>query len=214
MPNYDYSAKYESLHILDYVCILISFLLISLPLLFGIINQNVFNQVAQKEFHMTQLKNALDSFFIASSNVPSERKYPISVCSGQPNEVDYEYTLARHISGAETNLNTFAYIKEKDFPFDPYGVYSTTKNNRPIKLRPCDSVFSKEDDVNKVYSGNLKSCNFQKSHPDSKFRNCYIYGTDNGGFVYQLGYYDEIKDKYVIFTKRREEKESRSVVDR
>ncbi len=217
MSDYDYSSysggDLQSLHILDFICLFIAICSVTIPLYFGITSQNVANQVAQKQFQISQVQKALDSYFVGSSNIPGERKYPISLCSGQPNEVDYEYTLLRHLSGQEVNLNNFAYISAKDFPLDPFGSYSTTKTNRPIKLRICEGVFD-QNNPNQVYPGNLRSCNFQKNHPNTQYRNCYLYSTDNRGFEYQLAYYDEVKDQYVIFTKNREQKPKRTVVDR
>jgi hypothetical protein len=217
MSDYDYSSygggDFQTLHILDFICLFLVLCLVTIPLYLGITSQNLANQVDQKKFQIAQVQKALDSYFVASSNIPGERKYPTSVCSGQPNEVDYEYTLLRHLSGQETKLNNFAYINDKDFPLDPFGYYSNTKNNRPIKLRICEGVFD-QSNSNQVYPDNLRSCNFQKNHPDTKYRNCYLYSTDNRGFEYQLAYYDEVKDQYVIATKNREQKATITVVDR
>ena len=212
--NYNSGGEWESLHILDFILLIISVCLIFIPVWIGVSSQNIRNQITQKERDMNQVILALNNFFKASSNIPSERKYPISVCSGQPNEVDYEWTLNRHLTGKEVNVEPFAHITPNDFPLDIWGEYSMTTNNRPIKLRSCDGVLGSPNANNLVYSTGAKSCNFAKINANTKFRNCYLYSTDNRGFRYQLAYYNEEIDKYILFTKNREAKMVRSIVDR
>jgi hypothetical protein len=212
--TYDVGIGIGRLRILDYLLLFISLLLIVLPFINGISYQNMDNINAQKEKDFAQLNKALTYFFESSSSIPSQRKYPISVCSGQPNEVDFEYTLRRHLTGKIKELDNFEHIKDENFVSDRLGFYSVNTNERKVKLRDCDQVFGVEIGNNKVYDNGYKSCNFQKDSKDTTLRNCYLYASDNRGFQYQLAYYDEKTDKYNIFTKFREDDIKRTSANR
>ena len=210
MVDYNYS-NFESrnildgIRLLDKIVIFVAFFFIFIPLIIGIVLQNSNNENIQKEQDMKQINMALGFFYSNSSNIPSERKYPISLCSGQPNEVDYEYTLRNYLTGRRTEVETSAYILESDFPNDKMGVFSQKNNERQIKLRACEQVFDLESKNDFVYNNGSKSCNFDFRNTDKKFRNCYLYASNSEGSSYQLSYYDQKEDKFVIFTKNRQE---------
>jgi hypothetical protein len=212
--NDDFSGLDFRLHILDYLILVICFVLLFVPTIIGFLEQSTLNKVAQKDQDINQVIKALDSYFVASDSYPEDRKYPISNCSGQPNEVDYEYTLKNHLAGKVTQLNNFAYIKENDFPKDPFGIYSVRNNERKIKLRNCDQVFKREDNNDLIYDSGSSSCNFQRDSKNESLRSCYLYGSDNRGSQYQLAYYDENLDKYVVYTKIRNTKLVKTLIAR
>jgi hypothetical protein len=219
MADYNYSdystqTSFEVLHILDYLLLLVSVALIFFPLFRGISIQNAANENLQKEHDLKQISKALNFFYINSSNIPSERKYPTSQCSGQPNEVDYEYTLHNYLTGKRKNIDTASYINEADFPNDPFGVFSVKNSERKIKLRRCEQVFQNETQNDLVYNNGAKSCNFDLNNKETKYRNCYLYGTNTGGTKYQVSYYDQVTDKFVIFTRSRDDEVVRSTAAR
>jgi hypothetical protein len=203
--NYNNSNNFERLHILDYFLLLIGMVIVIAPFFVGYTSQIAVNQTTQKERHFKEIFKSLDGYFVDSNSIPSERQYPISLCTGQPNEVDFEYTLRNHLTGKVKEIINHAYIKDKDYPLDPYGVYSQAKQERQLPLRKCEQVFGIQNSTNLIYDNNYKSCNYKRDSQNTKYRNCYLYATDEKGFKYQLAFYDENKDMYIIYTKYRDE---------
>jgi hypothetical protein len=208
--NINDSGSYERLHILDYLLLLIGLLLVITPFIVGYSSQISLNQTSQKERHFKEIFKSLDSYFTDSNSIPSDRQYPISLCTGQPNEVDYEYTLRNHLTGKVKEIINHPYINDNNYPLDPYGVYSETKTDRKLPLRKCDQVFGIQNSTTQIYDNKYKSCNYKRDSTDTRYRNCYLYATDEKGFKYQLAFYDENKDMYVIYTKYRDEPTTRT----
>lgn len=201
-----FSSFLNGLHLLDFVLLFISLVVIVTPFGFGIYAQNISNGIVQKEQDIGQIIIALDQFFANSSTVPSKRLYPIGACGNKPNEVDYEYTLKQHLLGKVTNLDTHIYISEPDFPNDKQGNFSTKISQKQISTRDCPKVFSRnKNNTDLVYNDGSLSCNFGKDGADTKYRNCYLYSTDQLGFEYQLSYYDSSNERFVIYKKNREQ---------
>jgi hypothetical protein len=205
----------SGLHLLDFVLLVLSFVLIVTPFGIGIYGQNNSNQIIQKEHDLGQVILALDQFYSNSSKTPSQRLYPIGACGDKPNEIDYEYTLQQHLTGKITSLDNHAYITEGNFPMDRFGVYSQKLDQRKAPLRDCSKVFSKnKNSENLVYKDGYQSCNFAKDASDSSFRSCYLYATDKTGQEYQLSYYDGNLDQFVIYKKYRDDRITKRYVNR
>jgi hypothetical protein len=203
--NYSDSSNFERLHLLDYILLLLGIIIVVSPFFAGYSSQIAVNQTVQKERHFKELFKSLDSYFVDSNSIPSARVYPKSLCTGQPNEVDFEYTLRNHLTGKVKEIINHAYIKDQDFPLDPYGEYSYTATERKTPLRNCEQVFGIQSTKSQIYDNNYKSCNYKRDSKDTKFRNCYLYATDEKSFKYQLAFYDEDKDKYIIYSKYLDE---------
>ncbi len=200
------SSFLNGLHLLDFVLLFLSFVIIVTPFSFGIYTQNINNGIIQKEQDIGQIIIALDKFFVNSNIVPSKRLYPIGVCGDKPNEIDYEYTLRQHLLGKVINIDTHAYISETDFPNDKQGSFTSKITDRKTPIRECPKVFSRnKNNTNLVYNDSSTSCNFGKDGADAKYRNCYLYSTDQLGFEYQLSYYDSSNERFVIYKKNRDQ---------
>jgi hypothetical protein len=195
--------SYDRLHFFDYVFILISAICLLCAIVFGIIEQNQLNEITKKQNDIEQVVKALDMYYIDSSKIPSERKYPVAVCNGKPNEVDFEYTLKTALGGKVKSQNNFAYIKPDDFPYDTSGEYANKLSDKKVKLRDCPRVFGTKKDF--IYADQSQSCSFDAVNVDDKYRSCYIYASDSLGFQYQIGYYDQYKNTYTIYTKTRDQ---------
>lgn len=206
---YDYqnslndNYNYDRFHFFDYVLILISTVLLICAIFYGVVEQNQVNEITKKSNDIAQVIKALDMYYVDSSKIPSERKYPIAVCNGKPNEVDFEYTLKNALGGKIKSQNNFAYIRASDFPYDTSGEYANKLSDKKIKLRECPKVFGNKKDY--IYSDQSQSCSFDSSSLNNKYRSCYIYASDNLGFEYKIGFYDQYKSTFTIYTKTRDQ---------
>jgi hypothetical protein len=199
--NYDY----DRFHFFDYVMILISIVCLVCAVFYGVVEQNRVNEITKKNNDIDQVISALDLYYTDSSKIPSERKYPIAVCNGKPNEVDFEYTLKNALAGKIVSKSTYDYIKEKDFPFDTSGEYATRLTDKKIKLRDCPKVFGNIKTQDYIYPDRSQSCSFESTNIDNKYRSCYIYSSDNLGFEFQIGFFDQYKDTFTVYTKTRDQ---------
>jgi hypothetical protein len=132
--------NYDRFHFFDYVLLLISTVCLVCAIFFGIVEQNQVNEITKKQNDIVQITKALEMYYSDSSKIPSERKYPIAVCNGKPNEVDFEYTLKNALGGKVKSQSNFAYIDPKDFPVDTSGEYALKLAEKKVKLRDCPKV--------------------------------------------------------------------------
>ena len=206
---YDYqnslndNYNYDRFHFFDYVLILISSICLICAVFYGIVEQNQVNEITKKQNDISQIIKALDLYYADSSKIPSMRKYPIAVCNGKPNEVDFEYTLKNSLGGKVKSQNNFAYIKSDVFPYDTSGEYANKLSDKKVKLRDCPRVFANKKDF--IYPDQSQSCSFDAANINNKYRSCYIYASDNLGFQYQIGYFDQYKKTYTIYNKIRDQ---------
>ncbi|MEM1312088.1 MAG: hypothetical protein AAGF07_01340 [Patescibacteria group bacterium] len=167
-------------------------------------SQNAVNRDRQRLQDISQVVNGLNEFYINSNTIPSQRAYPKAICSGSLNEVDFEFTLKRHLTGQVIELDTHKYIREEDFPRDNRGVYSTTFGEREIPYR-CVEKLNSSKDINpqtQIYNDNTLSCNFSQA---SNLRKCYLYTSSTNGDLFRLGYWQESANRFVTYRKFRDE---------
>ncbi len=196
--QYNNNKPTNGLNLFEKFLIIITLIPLVLGFVKGFGEQNTLNKDDRKRQDITEVMKALDLFYLNSAPIENTRKYPVSKCSGQLNEVDFEYTLAQNLTGQNPKDDTNVYINPKDFPTDPFGTYSVKKLERKLPYRNCPSVQKVENDNILVYKFGQKSCNFQIG---SSFLNCYIYSTDQNGISYKIGYYSEPRGGFVIWDK-------------
>jgi hypothetical protein len=208
---YDYenslndNRQYDRFHFFDYVLLAIACIALVTAIVYGVIEQNQVNEITKKTNDITEITKALDLYYNDSNKVPSERKYPVAVCNGKPNEIDFEYTLRNALAGKNQSLSTFGYIDNKNFPFDTSGEYASRIVDKKVKLRDCTKIFGNKKPVDYIYSDQSNSCNFDKENVNNKYQSCYLYSTDNLGFEYKVGYFDQYKNSYTIYSKIRDQ---------
>ncbi len=202
--NYNYNKKLNSLEkITIAICV---FILIGVGL-FGFISQTAANRDTQKVEDISQVLIALEQFYNNSSTIPSQRAYPVSVCSQKPNEVDYEYTLSEYLSGSREKFDSHTYIQKQSFPNDPWGQYSTIYSQNRVTTRDCPGVFISEEQnpEDNIYSDRRASCNFNNGDRTQRtLRNCYLYGSSSNGDSFELAYYSESNGRFVIYSRYRD----------
>jgi hypothetical protein len=159
---------------------------------------NAINRDQQRRSDISQVQNALDNFYLNTSNIPSRRFYPVAICSGDLNEVDFESTLRNFLTGQKPEVDPHVYIKPENFPKDRWGVYSSTFVERKVPFR-CPNILPAGSTG---YPDNTPSCNFS---PTRRIRQCYIYTSSNNGDTYQIGYWSEAQNKFVIYKRFRQE---------
>ena len=148
---YDYSqyntnTQSGGLNLFEKFLILVMIIPLIISFLKGFADQNILNKDDRKRQDITEVMKAIDLSYLNSAPIENTRKYPASKCSGQLNEVDFEYTLNRSLTGRSPKEDTNIYINPKDFPVDPFGDYSTKKSERKIPFRSCPSVQKVEND--------------------------------------------------------------------
>lgn len=188
---------------------IIEAIMILIPIVIGLIFFSLTFQVHardnQKEDDLDQIIQALRLFYINSSNVEASRVYPIALNS-QLNEIDFEYTLRRHLTG-QTSLDRHAYIPSNKFPTDPWGVYSKDFTDRPVPYNRLDKLPFGTEQVE--YIEGYSSCNFNPSQ--EKFSRCYLYTSSGNGESFQLAYYSEVREGFVIYSEARNNSEKASI---
>jgi hypothetical protein len=203
--QYDYS-KYNTntvqsgLNLFEKLILIVVLIPLIVFFIQGFSEQNTFNKDDRKKQDILEVIKGLDLFYLNSATLESNRNYPVSKCSGQLNEVDYEYTLNRSLTGRNLKEDTNIYIDPKDFPNDPFGNYAVKKLDRKVPFRTCPSIQKNESDNILVYKSSEKSCNFSITE-SQKLPNCYLYSTDQNGLSYKIGYYSEQKKGFVIWDK-------------
>ncbi|MBC7472099.1 MAG: hypothetical protein H7196_02450 [candidate division SR1 bacterium] len=204
--NYSYE-DYQYFNGFELIIIIISIVALVVLFIYGIIFVGPANRNSQRIFDMNQASLALDSFYLNSSTIPSERYYPISSCDAAINSADYEYTLREYLTGKKIEKETRVYINPNDWRSDPWGTYSKTIGERKIPMKCQDLLQLNSSDKNQIiYSDSSSSCNYSSIQSNKAYYQCYLYGSSVNGDKYSLGYYNEEKNQMVIITKRRTEK--------
>ncbi len=201
-----YSKRLNGLEI---ITILTSVILLIIVFVFGFVNGQQSNEDAQRLAHIRQVTSALTEFYNNSSAVPSQRSYPIALCSADANEVDFELTLRLSLTGQIKEKDIHAYIQPDNFPTDPSGVYSKSLGKRTVPYR-CPSILPASATSNQssnIYSDGWDSCNFNKTRNPK----CYLYASSNNGDTFTVGYYSQLNNKFVLFTKFRDQEPVRSL---
>jgi hypothetical protein len=203
--QYDYSQYSTSpaqsgLNLFEKLILIMMLIPLIIFFVSGFAEQNIVNKDDRKRQDITEVMKGLDLFYLNSSTLENSRNYPVSKCSGQLNEVDFEYSLNRSLTGRNLKEDTNIYIDSKDFPTDPFGQYSVKKAERKVPFRTCPSIQKNENDNILVYKSSEKSCNFSITETQ-KLPNCYLYSTDQNGLSYKIGYFSEQKKGFVIWDK-------------
>lgn len=197
LDKYDlYKGK---LNLLEVTVILFCIIAIIGVFVFGFFTQSTKNRDIQRVNDLQQILLALDSFYKNSSIDPSQKYYPIANCSAQLNEVDFEYSLKQYLTGQKIEKEPHQYIKPDDFPKDPWGVYSQKFADRKIKIRDCPKIFLTQNKVDNIYQDGSLGCNFNRKIAD--YRKCYLYTSSSNGDKFELAYYSEQTENFVVYSK-------------
>lgn len=201
--NYSYS-EYRRTNGLEIIVIVLSIAALVGVFCWGLFGKNTENRDKQREKDINQIILALDDFYKNSSTIPSQRAYPISNCSESANEVDFEFTLKRYLTGLVQEKDSHVYIQPDDYPKDRWGEYSDTFAQRKVNYRCPEKLNLPNGTSNntRIYA-NYPSCNFSQA---KKYFKCYLYTSSNNGDTFRVGYYKESDQSFVIFKKFREEK--------
>jgi hypothetical protein len=198
------SYQRKKLNMLEKITISISVVVLVVISIFGFWSQNTRNRDAQREEDIAVILEAINSFYVNSNLVPSQRTYPVADCSEKLNEVDFEFTLRQYLGGLRPAYDPHTYINPDNFPNDPWGSFSVNLNERETELRNCPKIFNERTLTGQtVYSDSYPSCNFDQSR--STFRKCYLYTSSNNGDSFELAYFSEAQGGFVIYSRFREE---------
>src|SRR6476659_7919668 len=138
--NYNsYSSSFRRINGLELIVIVIGILSLIGVFTWGLFSTNTENRDKQRLHDIDQVLIALDNFYSNSSTIPSQRFYPVSICSADLNEVDFESTLKNYLTGKKPEVDTHQYIAPENFPADNWGVYSKTFAERKIPFR-CPNI--------------------------------------------------------------------------
>jgi hypothetical protein len=202
-----YTTGFKKFNGLELIVILLSFVAIVGVGLWGFFAANTRFRDEQRADHINQVIVALDQFYLNSSLQPSRRRYPISVCSNNLNEVDYESTLRLHLTGQRPDLDSHAYISQEDFPRDPWGTYSTVFSQKEVPFR-CPNIFPTGPETPK-YTDDYPACDFSSQ---LDYTNCYLFTSSVNGDSYQIGYWSEVNNAFIVFSRFREDFIETSIV--
>jgi hypothetical protein len=193
----------QNINLLEGGLIVFCIFLLIVSGLWGFFSQGAKIRDKQRIYEISQVLDALDNFYYNSNTFPTQRAYPIAQCSGRLNEVDFEFTLKQILGGQKPQLDNHPYIKNENFPKDNWGIYSQSPKERKTKLLDCPKLFSKIDNDSKsIYLDKTASCNF--SQTQRKFRKCYLYTTSTNGDKYEVAYYSESQNAFVIYSRLRD----------
>ncbi len=205
--NYVYQTRERRrpINLLEWALICVSILSLVGIFWWGFNNQETKNRDNQRLHDINQITIALEEFYKNSNIVPSNRSYPKAKCSESLNEVDYEDTLRRALTGNAKELDTHVYINPNDFPIDQWGSYSVTFGERVVPYRCTEklSLKSSPEGVTKIYNDSFPSCNFSST---KRYYKCYIYTSSNNGDTFKIGYYQESSNNFIIYKKFRDDK--------
>lgn len=208
--SYDYSdaenfanqgEKEEWFNLLEIGLVLFLILTLIVTGFFGFFYQSARIRDAQRLHHMQQILIALNQYYLGSDVNPSGRKYPIAQCSSALNELDFEYSLRENLTGMRPDLEPHQFISPQDYPIDRWGYYSTTFQDRVVKVRDCPAIFPKIQTQGLIYSDSWPSCNFDVRQ--TKFKKCYLYTSSANGDKFELSYYSESTRNFIIFSSFR-----------
>jgi hypothetical protein len=204
--TYD-EGSYQYFNGFEIIIIAFSILVLLGSLIYGFLAAGPGNRDLQRVFDINQVTLALDSFYLNSSTIPSERYYPISSCDGAINTVDYELTLREYLTGRKVEKETRIYINPNDWRNDQWGTYSKTLGERKIPLKCKDLLqLTSGDKAQDIYPDGRSSCNYLSTQINKDYYQCYLYGSSVNGDKYSIGYYSEEKNQMIITTKRRADK--------
>lgn len=166
----------------------------------GLLANNTMLRDQQRATHIQQVLQALDQFYVNSALQPSERAYPVSVCSSNLNEVDYEWTLKNHLTGKQVELDSHSYIDDSNFPNDPWGSYNSNFRQKAAPFR-CTNIFPNGSATTQYIDGR-ESCDFSSAN---NIRYCYLFTSSVNGDSFQLGYWSEQNNAYIVYSRFRED---------
>jgi ABC-type antimicrobial peptide transport system permease subunit len=186
---------------LEFLVIIFSVIAVIGVGIFGFSVQEAVNRDKQRTFDMENIMlPALLDFYKNSGAVENSRLYPISRCSGDLNEVDYEFTLRQNLTGRLPEVDNHTYIDQNNYPKDKSGQYSDNFKDRKVNYRCPEKLnFSTVQSGGQIYP-DYASCNFSRSQ---NLRKCYLYTSTANGDTFQLGYYSESKNCFVVYTQFR-----------
>jgi hypothetical protein len=206
MDDSEFTESKGFLNLLEIGLILILVLILIFTFIIGFFSQGARLRDKKRQADIEQVVWALNLYYENSSLIPGERRYPIAACSGQLNEVDYEFTLRQFLTGQRQEFDSHPYLKgdfETDFLFDDWGVYSQTLETRQLPVRDCPKIFNNiENWEGMVYPDGGTSCNFQSSNRN--LRKCYLYTSNISGDKYEIAYFSEAQNAFVIYSRLRE----------
>lgn len=204
--NQELEKPNSFLNLLEIGIIIFLLLILLVVTVLGFSNQLAKLRDRNRQNEIEQIVWALNMFYENSSLVPNERKYPIAVCSGQLNEVDYEFTLRKYLKGEREEFDSHPYIQGQNpesFLVDNWGNYAVNLDQRSIPLRNCPNIFARNQDWGGlVYPDSFPSCQFRPS--DKRFRNCYLYTSTTNGDGYEVGYFSESQQAFIIYYRHRD----------
>lgn len=194
----------EGLNLIELGIVVFMILILIIVGTWGFFSQAAEIRDQNREADIVQVITALNNYYQNSSFIPGEKSYPIAVCSGRLNEIDFEYTLKQYLTGARVQFDTHPYILPKDYPQDNWGLYATTLSNKKTRLRECPKVFAdlSNPEAN-IYSDETKSCEFDIAR--QQYRKCYLYTSSINGDYFEIAYFSEARQGFVIFSKFRED---------
>jgi hypothetical protein len=197
--GYAYGSGFRRINGLEIIVVLLSFLALTGTYAWGLLVTNAENRDAQRRQDISQVVEALQSYYKNTSGVPSERRYPVALCSADLNEVDFESTVRLALTGQQKAKEPHAYINPADYPKDKWGQYATDFTTRQVVFR-CPQLIGGSGVRN--YSDNYPSCEFSAK---AGFRKCYLYTSSNNGDQYQIAYFSESSNKFIVYQQFREE---------
>ena len=188
----------QKFSLLEFIIIALCIFFVLFSVLAGVINQTKINEDKIRIRNLISLTKILDQYYNDSSSAPYSRRFPISQCStSEPNSIDFEHTLYQSLTGIEKN--SFKYLEPAQFPQD---LKATFKD----QLKPdCLKSF----DTNQ-YSSNNRACDYNTSKAKSF---CYLYATSSTGDKYDLSFYSDSKNKFVLLSQLRDNDPTSESID-
>ena len=170
--------------------------------IWGFVRQGAVNRDEQRRFDIDQVVLALDNYYLNSSQVPSNRFFPIATCSQDTNEVDYELTARLALTGQIPEVSSHPYISNDTFPTDERGQYDQTLSDRALPYRCPTKLSDRARQGGDIYL-DFPSCNFS-SQGQKRNVYCYTYTSTNNGDTFRLGYFSESRNGFIILEKVRD----------
>lgn len=194
------SGRVRRFNGLELLVVVFSLLVMVMVFVWGLVSANTANRDSQRQQDIAQVITALRGYYQNSNTVPSNRAYPVAVCSGDLNEVDFELTLRQHLTGLIPEKDPHAYIAPENFPRDRWGRYHSRFADRPIPFR-CPGILPSGPQT-AAYADDYPSCIFSSQR---RMNTCYLYASSSNGDTYQIGYYSEQAGNFVVYSQFREE---------
>lgn len=201
------SGGFKQLNGLELIVLILSLCAVIISFVWGVFASNTGLRDNQREAHILQVLSALDQFYVNSNLDPTNRKYPVAVCSNSLNEVDYELTLRLYLTGQQVAFDKHAYIAKDDYPRDPWGDYATQFADKKTPFR-CSNILP-QGNATDAYFDQYPSCDFS---PVNNLRSCYVFTSSVNGDSFQLGYWSEVANSFVVYSRFRSEQVTRAIV--